>query len=134
MVQRRPPGGDAADGATEGILGLMIAGPITLGVAWLATIGVTAGIAEGSEAGTSIGLAATPLAGPWILMAGEGSGYAAPLVVSGVLQAGGLTMLIVGLAVRHPVEPTFSLNEDVGVTLSASAGPGTTGIFASGTF
>src|SRR5690606_25376199 len=87
---------EAPQTETRGIVGLQIAGPIVLGAAWLATIGVTAAL---TDEGAHIGYAAIPLVGPWVLMA-DSEGYEVPLAVSGVLQAGGLTMLILGVAIR----------------------------------
>lgn len=86
----------------RGILGLIIAGPIVLGVSWLATIGVTAGL---DSDGDIIGMSAAPLVGPWIMIADSRTeDYTAALAVSGVLQAGGLTMLILGVAIQREVE------------------------------
>lgn len=124
------PGSDT--GETKGITGLIIAGPIVLGATWLTTIGVTAAVADGN--GKAIGYAATPVFGPWMLIA-EGAGdYTAPLAMSGLAQAGGLTMLIVGLAVRRPVNPTMALGDDVELTVSPTASSELSGLMATGTF
>ncbi len=93
---------------TRGITGLIIAGPIVLGVAWaLGLVGTLAADADGEL----VGFSAIPLAGPWILLADSRTeDYAAALVVGGVLQAAGLTMTVLGLSIRQEVQvPLASL-------------------------
>lgn len=98
------------------IWGLVVAGAITLGVAWLATPIVGAAIeADGEE----IAMLAAPVAGPWICMGAcyDPDDYTAALVVSGLLQLSGLTMLILGLAIQQKVEVRAELDD--GVQLAA---------------
>jgi hypothetical protein len=122
------PGADT--GETKGILGLIIAGPIVLGATWLTTIGATAGL---GGSGKAIGYAATPVIGPWMIIGEDAGDYTAALVASGLAQAGGLTMLIVGLTVQRPVAPRVALG-DVEMTIAPSASPETAALMATGSF
>jgi hypothetical protein len=98
--------------------GLLIAGPIILGVTWLSTIGITAGVSLGTESsrvGTNIAYAAIPVVGPLVLIADgdrDTNEFAAPLVLSSLIQAGGLTMTILGITLTREVEvPAAALGE-----------------------
>lgn len=111
-------------GETKGIKGLYIAGPIVLGVAWIATIGVTAGVAAERDKGEATAYACIPVAGPWVMLGSnlKTDDYVAPLVVSGVLQGSGLLMTILGVAIRRPVYRTaeatiapYASSREVGV-------------------
>jgi hypothetical protein len=108
----------------EGIKGLIIAGPITLGVAWaLGIVGTLIADADGDL----VGYAAIPLAGPWIMLADERTeDYAAALIVAGVLQAAGATMTVLGLTIRREVPVS------VGASVVVTPTPG--GVSIEGTF
>lgn len=114
----------------RGILGLIIAGPIVLGVSWLATIGVTAGL---DADGDLIGMSAIPIGGPWAMIADDRtSEYTAALAVSGILQAGGLTMLILGVAIQRDV--VVGQRAPIELEMRPLAGPRTAGFAAAGRF
>jgi hypothetical protein len=85
-----------------GIKGLYIAGPILLGVAYFAGISVTAGVTTDEDRGKHIGIMAIPILGPWIMIpqSTNDHSYDGALVAAGVAQAAGLTMTILGLAIR----------------------------------
>jgi hypothetical protein len=89
--------------ASHGIAGLYISGAVILGVIWMTTVGVTAGVAQDPGRGEAIGYSAIPLIGPWVMMASniDTHSYTMPLVLSGVLQAGGLTMIILGATLHR---------------------------------
>jgi len=96
---------------TKRIKGLLIAGPIVFGVAWIGTIVVTAAISAATlsdRIGKNVGYSAIPIAGPLIFAYGDPDtdtgDYEAALVVSTVLQTAGLTMLILGLVITHEEE------------------------------
>lgn len=105
------------------IWGLVIAGAVTLGVTWLATPTVGAAV---EASGQSIGVLAIPVAGPWVCLAGgceDPDDYVAALVVSGVLQAAGLTMLILGLVIQQEVQLRAELAPGVEWALRPWAAP-----------
>lgn len=99
------------------IIGLVVPGAVLLGVSWIIHAAVVSPFAGWSidrgyqpewDAFRAWGL--LPLAGPWIQLAikpdtGGRDGWDPYLVIDGILQAGGLTMLILGLAIqeRHEV-------------------------------
>jgi hypothetical protein len=136
-----PPQIGGGETHSEGILGLIIAGPIALGVAWLTTIAVTGAVAADKDRSEATGYAAIPLVGPWVMMGShlDTSDYRAPLVISGIVQTSGLIMLVLGLAIRHdvsdsvyafsdaPDSPTLALSP----ALLGRAGAGLVGV---GTF
>lgn len=127
-----PPQPDTWQPRTErkGILGLIIAGPILLGVTWLTTIGVTAGL---DSDGDIIGYSAIPIAGPWVMMADDRtSDYTAPIAVSGVLQLGGLAMLIIGVSVKRDVP--IEHGDPIELELTPVASPNLAGLALSGRF
>jgi hypothetical protein len=93
--------------------GLVIAGAVTFGVSWLAAAGAALRFTEEREEegryhepnAPPEAVLYIPLAGPWI---GLGTldperGMAAALVVDGIAQAGGLAMLIAGVAAKRTV-------------------------------
>jgi hypothetical protein len=130
---------------TRPILGLVITGVAMLAVSWIihgAIISPFAGysLASGFQDSWSVFRASgiIPLAGPWVQLAvkpdGLGSdGWGPYLVVDGVLQAAGLTMLIVGLAVQE--EHTVVARGDApSFAIAPMIGPELTGLAASGRF
>ena len=84
-------------------LAMVITGPILLGVAWITTIGVTASVSAEKDQSTAVGYASVPVLGPWLMLGSSlnTSDYTAPLVLSGLAQGTGLTLLILGLTIRH---------------------------------
>src|SRR5690606_21523242 len=79
--------------------GLIIAGPIAFGFAYLTGISVTAALDADADL---IGFAAVPVFGPWIMLADERTvDYSGALAVNGLVQAAGVTMFIVGLTVKR---------------------------------
>lgn len=92
--------------------GLIVAGSLTLGITWGLTVATTAAVVgiTGGQGG-DVALTAIPVVGPWACLAGcEAPGdYAVALVLSGLVQAGGLTMLVLGAVMRTTVEmPTYT--------------------------
>ena len=102
-----PPAGPEVRTEKKPITGLIIAGSVVFGVGWLVGGAITVGIdaADGSVSEASA-FTFIPLAGPWIVLGTESpsTGQASGLVAQGVLQIGGLAMLIVGATVRKDVE------------------------------
>ncbi len=88
-----PPEGYEID--TEVRRGLVIAGAVVTGTPWIAS--VTAATALD---GTDGAMLAVPVVGPWLAMATlhEDSAARAALTLSGLTQASGATMLLLGLA------------------------------------
>ncbi len=84
------------------ILGLVIAGAVTFGVVWLATVGVTAGVSSDADRGEATGYAAIPMVGPWVMLGSDldTDDYSAALVTSGILQAAGVAMFVLGVTIR----------------------------------
>jgi hypothetical protein len=126
-------GGEAPTPETRPILGLVIAGPVVLGVTWLATIAGTAALSDGD--GEPIGYSAIPLAGPWIMIGALDTGsYTPALVVSGILQASGVVMTILGVAIRteEPAAHAEGARRRFGVAPFASHDGA--GLAAGGTF
>ncbi len=115
---------------TRARIGLVISGAVLFGVSWVvhaAIVSPLAGILD-EEVGVWDDfryLGAIPLAGPWIQMAvkptGAGEdGWVPYLIVDGILQVAGLTMLILGLTLRKEVggyadaEPSFQVGPMLG--------------------
>lgn len=117
-------GGATGAGATvlRPIWGLVIAGAISFGVAWLATPIV--GAAVGSD-GYEIGYLAIPVAGPWVCLGDcyDPDDYMAALVISGLLQAAGVTMFILGLVLRREVAMYAELERGVELAIEPWAVP-----------
>ena len=119
--------------------GLLIAGPIILGVAWLSTIGITAGVSLGTDSsrvGTNIAYAAIPVIGPIVLIADgdrDTDEFAAPLVLASLIQAGGLTMTILGITLTREVEvPAAALGEGTPMRHRLSLSPAAIGTSGAG--
>lgn len=114
----------------ESLTGLWVAGVITTSVAYLMTIGLTAGLSQESVRGQAISYVIIPVVGPFVLMGSSINNpqYSAPLAVSGVLQTAGVFMTIIGLATKRPVQPlSWSIGEPssrVEVSLGPAALPG----------
>jgi hypothetical protein len=97
--------------------GLVIGGAVTLGATWILSVIAAAfavSIEEAEEADgfdndgispADASMLFIPVAGPFISIYtyDAGTGGAAVLVIDGVAQVGGLTMLIVGLAAQEKV-------------------------------
>jgi len=89
--------------------GLIIAGSVVFGSAWLLTIATTAvlsSVTDSNRTGKNIGYSAIPIAGPLIFLGdpdNDTAGFAAPLIVSAVVQAGGVAMFILGMTLKHEV-------------------------------
>jgi hypothetical protein len=77
--------------------GLVIAGTVVTAVPWAASLSAAVGIDDGR--GAALGI---PVLGPWFAMPtlGTDGGARAALTLSGLTQAAGATMLLIGLA--HP--------------------------------
>lgn len=146
-VGARPASAPATVRTEERVnLGLTIAGAAMLGASYISNIVVSlfAGIGFGSSAEEAwndfrfVGL--VPVLGPWIQLGIKPTPidqdyWVTWLVIDGVLQAAGLTMLIVGLTVRESVE-VRAVAEIGDFTLSVTpfAGPTGSGLALSGTF
>lgn len=89
-----PPDGYQVD--TEVRRGLVIAGAVVTGAPWIASASAAAAM-DASE-GAAL---AVPVLGPWLAMPtlGNDGGARAALTLSGLTQASGAMMLIIGLAV-----------------------------------
>jgi hypothetical protein len=127
-------------------LGLIISGAVILGVGWVVNIlsGVFAGVELfGSDASSEWDAfrfsAFVPIAGPWIQLATKPTSFSQDywgpwLIIDGLLQATGLTMLVIGIATprtetvysERPSEPSFAF--------VPSISPGYTGGTLVGTF
>lgn len=102
--------------------GLAIPGIVAFGVGWVGAPIVTAAV--GGD-GTEIGLLAIPLAGPWICLGAcyDPGPYLAAIIVDGIIQAAGLTMFILGLAVQTEVEVRADLGGGVNLALRPWVAP-----------
>lgn len=123
-------------------VGLIVGGAVMFGVSWLVHGALISPFGGWSldfgydpqwESFRYAGL--IPLAGPWIQMALKpGSlnddGWGTYLIIDGLLQAGGLTMLILGATITETV--TVYGDSRTGPSLSFGIAPG--GLSASGTF
>jgi hypothetical protein len=111
---------------------LYLGGPVLFAATYAATVAVTADVAVKPDAGRATAYAAIPLVGPWVLLGSNlpVASYSAGLVVSGIAQAGGLAVTIVGLTVRRDVRIPLIATEKVRVSVLPSAG----GAVAFGTF
>lgn len=126
-------------------VGLIVAGAVMFGVSWLLhalLISPLAGCSLSSSSGCSSTwedfrwTGALPLVGPWIQLGikpgGLGNdGWGPYLIIDGLLQAGGLTMLILGATITETVT-VYGDNEGVGPSLGFGVGPSQ--LFARGTF
>lgn len=107
---------DTAPTRTQGIPALYIIGPIVLGVAWAATVAVTAAVTPDNAKAEYVSYACIPIGGPWVIIANDNKGdYTGPLVVSGVVQGAGLVMTVLGVSIRRRV-PAYSLDLGGGQT------------------
>lgn len=126
--------------------GLIISGAVLLGVGWIANIvvGLPAGddpFSSGSEPEwTSFRLTSlVPLAGPWIQLGVKPTSFdqdywAGWLIIDGILQALGATLLVVGLATPR-TETVIAENESgFRLTIAPRLGPDSAGLAALGTF
>ncbi len=139
-------GGDVPRGyvkATRVRKGWLIGGAVTLGVGWLSTAAYGAYLGSARDAGfwrgdsheraRSEAVLYIPLAGPWIALGTvehdrqEGAAF----VAGGIVQAGGLAMLIGGLAAKRTVLVKTAAAE---VALAPSVGPSGMGATVSGSF
>jgi len=123
--------------------GLIVGGAVMLGVSWLvhgALISPFAGYSLDSgyqpewESFRYVGL--IPLAGPWIQLAIKpgtlsDDSWGPYLIIDGILQAGGLIMLICGASITETVT-IYGDNEGIGPSLAFGVGPGSMSL--SGTF
>lgn len=105
------------------IWGLVIPGAVVLGVSWIlhaAVVSPFAGYSATSgfqpDWATFRWTGLIPVAGPWIQLAVKPGGFedswAGYLVVDGLLQAAGLTMLILGIAIQE--EETYYVRGEGG--------------------
>ncbi len=105
------------------------------GVTWLTTIGATAALGGSGE---FIGYASIPVFGPWVMLAADDDGeYGAAMVSSGLLQSAGLTMMILGLTIRHEVPAeTASAGGPLAASLELAPmlSPEHSGLMISGSF
>ncbi len=98
----------------ESITALWVAGTITASVGYLMTIVLTAAYSQDSVRGQAMTYVLVPVLGPFILngSAIQNPQYSTPLVVSGIVQAAGVGMIILGLALHRPVSsPGYSLGD-----------------------
>jgi len=99
--------------------GLVIGGAVTFGAVWLVTVligSVIVSVDEGINSGTSEYTPLfVPVVGPFITMgtANIGSAAYAPLIINGVAQAGGVAMLVAGLAAKKTVLVRNDIATDV---------------------
>lgn len=108
-----PPGYEKGERVRKG---LVIAGAVTFGVSWLASAGWALRLAQDREEGRGPrwddddepppeAPLYVPLVGPWIALGtlDPDRGQTAVLVLDGVVQAGGLAMLVAGVAAKRTV-------------------------------
>jgi hypothetical protein len=132
-------------------LGLIISGAVILGVGWVFNIitslfaGVhvdlfgsgSGGSSDAWEAFRYTGL--IPVVGPWIQMALQptsfgNDGWGPYLIIDGLLQAAGLTMLVIGVATQGGDEDTAENDDGIELTILPSVSPGFAGLTALGRF
>lgn len=125
--------------------GLVIGGAVTFGTMWLLSVAVGAVAMEIEEeddewggdsdgvSPTDAGMLMIPVGGPFISIATyeASAGGAVLLVIDGIAQAGGLAMLIVGLAAKKDV---LVRTGDVEMTVTPMVGQGRTGLGVLGRF
>jgi hypothetical protein len=119
--------------------GLVIGGAVTFGATWLLSVAVGAIAVEVEETDESLGgdsdgvspadagMLMIPVAGPFISIAtyDAGTGAGTLLAIDGLAQAGGLAMLIIGLAAQKDV---LVRTGDVEMTVTPVVGQGRTGL------
>ena len=95
------------------IPGLWIPGIVTTGLTYLITIPVGLGLNEGGA------FAFVPIVGPWLMMSVDDEGT--PLwIASGLMQAAGLTMIILGVAITRDVKvPVYAMGDEPDAPLLA---------------
>ena len=144
-----PPAAQGYSPAPQGTLryvnrrqtGLIVGGAVTLGGAWLVSVGIaTLAASQTTGYSTSLDFSETwplllPIVGPWIQMKFTGSGPYTDitntfLVLDGVVQAGGLAMLIAGVATHQRVA-IYAKN---GIQLTPLLLSGSSGMLVSGRF
>lgn len=122
-------------------VGMIVSGSVMLGVSWLLHAAIVSPLAGCCSAGsddewhTFRWLGVVPVLGPWLQMAVKPGGlrsddWATYLAVDGILQAGGLTLIILGATLTETV--TVYADGRDGPTLSLGAAPG--GLSLNGTF
>ncbi len=126
-------------------IGLVISGAVLFGVSWIIHAALVSPFA-----GWSIDygddpqwndfriMGAIPLAGPWIQLAIKPTApfedsWATYLLVDGLLQAAGITMLILGLTLRKEVGG-YANNESPSFMIGPMLGQGAGGLTATGRF
>ena len=122
--------------------GLVIGGAVTFGVSWLASAGYGSYLIsqresdywerDDEEARPEMVLF-VPLAGPWIALGTveHDRREAAVFVAGGIVQAGGLAMLIAGVVAKQPV---LVKNKHAEVGIVPSVGPNGSGAMLHGSF
>ncbi len=127
------------------IWGLIISGAVVLGVSWLVHAALISPLAGWSasadlqpewEAFRITGV--IPVVGPWIQMGVKpgslsNDSWAGYLAVNGLLQAGGLTMLILGIALRE-TETYYARDGEPSFAILPSFGQDGVGLTAVGQF
>lgn len=125
---------DTASTRTQGIPALYIIGPIVLGVAWAATVVVTAAVTPDNAKAEYVGYSCIPIGGPWVIIANDEKGdYTGPLVVSGIVQSAGLIMTVLGVSIRRRV-PAYSLDLGGGQTATVEPFVGASRFGVAGSF
>ncbi|HJL20540.1 MAG TPA: EB domain-containing protein [Sandaracinaceae bacterium LLY-WYZ-13_1] len=130
---------------TRRMIGLIVAGAVALAAGWAANILVSAFAGVGSSTvddwDAFRGYSFIPVVGPWVQLATKPTGFSADswagwLVADGIVQAAGLAMLIVGIAV--PVETTVysegGPGDGLDLALLPQVGPGHGGLSLVGRF
>jgi hypothetical protein len=117
-----------AEEEVRGVPAVWVPGIITFGVAYVATIGITAGVTDDFvyDVGERIALAAIPIFGPFALMPDASDDYIAPARHLGLFQVAGTGFFIAGLVmkrtVRTPVGVALGRGDDP-LYLSVVPGP-----------
>lgn len=116
----------AVERRTQSIVPLQFTGALTYASVYIFGFAIPA--AFGVPAG-EVGILAIPFAGPWMCLAGScrnPRGFEAGLVIDGVLQVGGLAMLIIGSVLELEVRAAeiaftpWGSSETVGVSAAHS--------------
>lgn len=126
-------------------LALIITGSVLLGVSWVSNIftGLFAGLELFGSGGSSRwdtfrAMSLVPVAGPWAQLAAKPTSFDQDdwgtwLIINGLLQAGGLTMLIIGIATPSR-QTIYARRTGPTFVLAPYATPSAAGLTLAGTF
>lgn len=100
---------------TESTPALWVTGVVLLPVSWVLTWSATTATLDGYRDGAYWGWSWVPLVGPWFMIGdsyGLNGSEIAGAVLSGIAQLSGLTLIILGVAIRQTVRvATYALDD-----------------------